>query len=325
VRTKKLFSSAVLSLATLAAGSIVSGQGVVRPPRNVDVVSGNNLYCAGYVQASPIAAARRDVTNVPTRVMGAYNEQDGWLYSQNKYLYINGGADMGVKPGDMFSVIRPKGQVTSRWSKKGDLGAYVQELGTVEVVRVKPNYSVVNVRNSCAAIMLGDLLVPFQPRPSVAFVQRPSLDLFADPSGKAVGRIFMARDNQEMVSRDQIVYVDLGADSSVAPGDFLTIFRPLGKGNLFVNDVDESVEARIGDFSSDKYRGGKFSNQSPRKSGDMARGRIVTTEEAKKDRPAGMRKVVGEGMVVNVREKTATVVITRVAQEIHTGDWVEIQ
>jgi hypothetical protein len=135
----------------------------------------------------------------------------------------------------------------------------------------------------------------------------------------------MARDNREVVTRDQIVYVDLGADNSVAPGDYLTIYRPLGKGNLFTNDVDESVSARDDGFQSDKYRGGKFSNQAPRKSGATAEGRIVTTEKAKRDRPDGLRKVVGEGMVVNVREKTATVVITRTAQEIHTGDWVEIQ
>ena len=35
--------------------------------------------------------------------------------------------------------------------------------------------------------------------------------------------------------------------------------------------------------------------------------------------------VVGEAVVLNVKERTATVVITRTAQEIHTGDWVEIQ
>jgi hypothetical protein len=327
VRTKKFFSSAVLSLATLAAGSFVLGQAVVAPPqpRGFDVATGSNLYCAGYVQSSPLAVASRDVSNAPTKIMGAYNEQDGWLYAQNKYLFINGGADKGVQPGDMYSVIRPKGQVSTRWSKKDDLGFYVQELGVVEVVRVKSNFSVVRVKNSCSAMMLGDLLVAFQPRVSAPFIRRPALDWFGDPSGKATGRIFMARDSQESLTRDQIVYVDLGADSSLAPGDYLTIFRPLGKGNLFRNDEDESVSARDEGFQSDEYRGGKFSNQAPRKSGETAGGRIVTTEKAKKDRPDGLRKVVGEGMVVNVREKTATVVITRVAQEIHTGDWVEIQ
>ena len=34
---------------------------------------------------------------------------------------------------------------------------------------------------------------------------------------------------------------------------------------------------------------------------------------------------VGEIVILNVKEKTATAVITRTAQEIHTGDWVEVQ
>ena len=52
---------------------------------------------------------------------------------------------------------------------------------------------------------------------------------------------------------------------------------------------------------------------------------MVTTEKAKEDRPANLRKVVGEMVILNVKEKTATAVITRTAQEIHTGDWVEVQ
>ncbi|MEO6654698.1 MAG: hypothetical protein ABIO36_01305, partial [Pyrinomonadaceae bacterium] len=66
-------------------------------------------------------------------------------------------------------------------------------------------------------------------------------------------------------------------------------------------------------------------NQSGRKSGDKAEGQEVTTSRAKKGRPSDLRKVVGEAVVLNVKEKTATIVITRTGQEIHTGDWVEIQ
>jgi hypothetical protein len=157
------------------------------------------------------------------------------------------------------------------------------------------------------------------------FQHRPSLDLFGDPSGKASGYIFMARDNQEILARDQIVYVDLGHEDNVQTGDYLTIFRRLGKGNLKMPEHDESVSARSYGYESLQYRGGKFSNQAARKSGDKADGRVVTTEKAKDDRPDNLRKVVGEGMVVNVKERTATVVITRNAQEIHTGDWVEVQ
>src|SRR5437773_4324544 len=293
--------------------------------RRFDVVRGNNLYCAGYVQTGPVYSGHPGEVGGPAEIVGAYNEQDGWQYSQNNFLVINGGANKGVKVGDLFSVIRPRGEAKSHWTHKGHLGTYVQELGVVEVVEVRAETSWVRAKSSCDSMFLGDLVVPFERRESAPYIQRPALDLFSDPSGKANGRVFLARDNQEVVTRDQIVYVDLGAEDSVKPGDYLTFYRPLGKGNLFVNDWHESVPARSYGFESLKYRGGKFSNQSPRKSGDDADGRIVTTANARKQRPAGLRKVVGEGMVVNVRERTATVVITRTAQEIHTGDWVEIQ
>ena len=38
-----------------------------------------------------------------------------------------------------------------------------------------------------------------------------------------------------------------------------------------------------------------------------------------------LRKIVGEVVILNVKERTATAVITRTAQEIHTGDYVELQ
>jgi hypothetical protein len=175
-------------------------------------------------------------------------------------------------------------------------------------------------------MQLGDLVVPFEPRASVAYVDRPRLDRFADPSGKATGRIIMSRDLREAPTRDDIVYIDLGSEDSAQAGEFVTIFRKLGKGNIVgPSGQKESLSARDSGYQSDVYRGGKFSNQAPRKKGDNAGGHITTTEDAKEDRPSDLRKVVGEGMIVNVKERVATVVITRTAQEIHTGDWVEIQ
>ena len=315
-----------VSLAPVAAGqqsrSVLPAD---RSAKRVEVAGANSIYCAGYVTVSPANTARRENTSIANKIVGAFNEQDGWLYAENNLLVINGGANRGVKVGDMYSVIRPRGEVNTRWTTKGRLGFYVQELGVLEVVSVKPEVSWARVTMSCDNILLGDLIVPFQTRTSPAYSVRPALDLFADRSGKANGRIFMARDSREALSSDQIVYVDLGAEDRVAPGDYLTIWRPLGKGNIFENDEDESISARDEGFQSDAYRGGKFSNQAPRKYGSQANRRIVTTEDAKKYRPEGLRKVVGEAVVLNVKERTATVLITRTAQEVHTGDWVEVQ
>ncbi len=276
----------------------------------------NNLYCAGYVQYSPI-----DTSN---RLVGAVEEQDGFHYAENNYVYLNMGAGRGVRVGDVLAVVRPRGKVNTRWSRKSDLGFFVQEVGAVEIVRVKNDVSVARVKTSCDSFMLGDLVQPMPQRMSPMHQARGPLDLFADPSGKANGRLFMARDGQEALTRDQIVYIDLGAEDNIRVGDYLTVYRPLGKGNLFLNPELESVSARSSGNESRVYGGGEFSNQTARKSGDRADGRVVTTKAAKQGRPQ-LRKIVGEILVLNVREKTATAVITRTAQEIHTGDWVELQ
>jgi hypothetical protein len=274
------------------------------------------LYCAGYVQNAKVDTSRK--------IVGAENEQEQNVYSQGNNVYISLGENRNVQVGDMFSVIRPRGQVNTRWTKKDDLGFYVQEVGALEVVRVKNEVAVAKVTTSCDNLLLGDLIQPIPSRTSPMYMQRPALDVFADPTGKAKGRIFMARDAQELLGREQIVYIDLGAEDNVSIGDYLTVYRPLGRGNLFENDEKENMSARNEGFQSDEYRGGKFSNQSPRKRKGDATGRVETNVDAKENRP-NLRKVVGELVILNVREKTATAMIVRTAQEIHTGDWVELQ
>jgi hypothetical protein len=283
------------------------------------VATGNNLYCAGYIQRAKV--------NTEFEIIGADDEKDGFIYSQNNFVYISRGASQGVKVGDMFSVIRPRGKFETSLSKKKGLGFYVQEVGAIEVVNVKNNVSVARVTTSCDNLLLGDLLEPVPQRTSPVFESRPALDIFADPTGKATGRIVLARDGQELLSRENIVYIDLGNEDNVKVGDFLTIYRPLGTGNVVDTDdiPNETLSARSGGYQSKEYQGGKYSNQAPRKAGSEAGGGIVTTADAKKGRPNNLRKIVGEMMIVNVKERTATAVITRTASEIHTGDNVELQ
>ena len=283
---------------------------------DIPIVKGNNLYCAGFIQTAGI--------NNAYEIVGAVNEKDQHIFAQGDLLYISGGANRGVNVGDMFSVVRPRGQVESKWTKK-NVGYYVQELGAVEVVRVMNDVSVVRVKNSCDNFLFGDLLEPIPQRVSPVYRNRGELDIFATPTGKARGRILMSRESRELLGREQIVYVDLGADENVRVGDYLTIYRPLGTGNILDKVERESLSARNEDFASEEYEGGKFSIMSPRKAGDKARRSIVKTEEAKSRRPNDLRRIVGEMVILNVKEKTATAIITRVAQEVHTGDFVEVQ
>ncbi len=288
-----------------------------REVRDMPIVGKNGLYCAGYVETGTV-----DYKN---EIVGAEKEQEKNIYAQNDFVFISMGASKGVKVGDMMSVIRPRGKVQTRWTKKKNLGFYVQEIGAVEIVNVKSETSVGRVVSSCDNLIIGDLVQPTPARTSPTFEQRPALDRFSDSSGKTNGKIFMSRDNQELLGREQIVYIDLGAEDNVKTGDYLTIYRPLGSGNILDDVPGETVPARDSGFQSEEYRGGKFSNQAGRKAGEKADGRVVTTKRAKRNRQENLRNVLGEIVILNVKERTATAVIVRTTQEIHTGDSVELQ
>ena len=280
--------------------------------------TGNNLYCAGYLQTAPF--------ETKMEVVGGEQEQEQNIYSNNNYIYVSAGANQDVKTGDRFSVIRPRGKMTSPFSKKGDLGKYVQELGVVRIVNVKEQVAVGVIENSCEAILLGDLIVPLREKFSPLQREEPAFDRFKDANGKQTERIVLARDGQEMLAPNQIVYLDLGVDNGVKVGDYLTVYRPLGKGGVNGDLGREIVSDKDYGFESEVFRGGKYSNEAPRRGKPNYDGSpIVTSKEAKSRRPKDLRKIVGEVVILNVKEKTATAIITRVAQEVHTGDFVELQ
>ena len=155
---------------------------VNRDKPEMPVATGNNLYCAGYVQSVPI--------DTKYQIVGAVNEKDQNIYAQGDSMYVSISAKSGVKVGDMFAVVRPRGKVETRWTNKKNLGFYVQEVGAVEIIAVKRDVSVARVKTSCDSLLLGDLLQPIPDRVSPISKERPALDLFAYSACKDYGQNF---------------------------------------------------------------------------------------------------------------------------------------
>lgn len=290
------------------------------------VAGTTTLYCAGHIKYQRFG-------NVP-EIVGAEQEQEQKEFTDGDVVYLNWGSQQGIKEGDRFQIVRPRGELKGvHREKKGFLGIYVQEVGMLEVFKVKENTSFAQITFTCNSILLGDLLtrVPYRESPSVR--TEVALDRFVDPSNKQKGRLMMARDGRELLTRSDIVYIDLGSEDKVAPGDYLTIYRPLGTGTVTTVDNEENARGRAKGFASDRFKGGGFSIQAQRAKEDTAfrngNGyyyyRPITTKQIKRDRPKMPRKIVGEMVIIDVQTRTATAVITRVSAEVHTGDWVEIQ
>jgi hypothetical protein len=285
-----------------------------------------HLYCAGYIR-------HQTLPHMP-EIVGALEEQEQRRYGDGEVVYINAGAQQGIKEGQTLQIIRPRGEVKGvHREKHGFLGTYIQEVGQLQVFKVRENTSAAQITFTCDEILLGDLLAPVPDRESPLQRADAVLDVFADPSGKHTGRLMMAKDNREMVTRNDIVYIDLGSEDQVKPGDYLTVYRPLGEGNITRVDNEEMARNRAGGFQSDRFRGGDIGLQANRakdgtavvKAENRYNDRPLTTREVKRYRPLMPRKIVGEIVVIDVQLRTATAIVTRVAGEVHTGDWVEIQ
>jgi len=290
------------------------------------VIGRTGLYCAGYIRYQRFPKT--------PEIVGAEQEQEQRTFAEGAIVYLNAGSQQGIHEGQDFEIIRPRGDVKGVYRQKKDfLGTYVQEVGQLEVLKVLEQTSVAQITFSCEMVLLGDLVTQVPLR--VAPLQRAesNLDRFADPSGKQTGRLMMAHGANEMVTKNDVVFIDLGAEDKITPGDYLTIFRDTGTGNLTRVDNEENARGRATGFQSDRYQGGGFSIQAQRAKDSTAfvnsegryRYRPITTKGVKRDRPPMPRKIVGEMVVIDVQTRTATAIITRAVMEVHTGDKVELQ
>jgi hypothetical protein len=290
------------------------------------VAGDSSLYCAGYVRFQKLP-------HMP-EIVGALEEQEQHTYSDGDVVYLNAGSQQGIKEGQNFQIIRPRGDVKGvHKQKRGFLGTYVQEIGQLRVFKVNEHTAAARITFACDLALLGDLLAPIPDRESPVLRSDGNLDQYAEPTGKQTGRLMMAKDSREMVTRNDVVYIDLGGEDKINRGDYLTIYRPLGTGNITRVDNEENAHGRATGFQSDRFRGGGFSSEGSRAKDSTAfvhnegryRYRPITSKEVKRHRPPMPRKIVGEMVVINVEARTATAIITRVVGEVHTGDWVEIQ
>lgn len=286
---------------------------LVQPAQALDAGLGRaNVQCAGYFRMS-------DLPQLP-QIVGGEQEQEKIIYSTGDFVYLDAGEQQGIRNGQRFQIIRPRGKpIKVHREKRGYMGAYIQEIGELSVVRVFPSVSVAQITFACETALEGDLLTGVPDRVSPEYLRGKPFDRFAQPTSNRVGRVMMAKDGREMLGPGDTVYVDLGQEDSIAVGRRLTIYRKVGTGNLNVRTYDLARRGSVG-FESDEYRGGGFSIMAKRSKGDE--GSPITTSKVRSRRPGMPWKIVGEAMILNVQDRTATAIITSSVQEVHTGDFV---
>jgi opacity protein-like surface antigen len=183
--------------------------------------------CTGFIAGSPVST--------DLFVLGGEDDDfrsvvRGYHDGGSVFLASRGKQEFAI--GSEYSVIRSAKDIflTSQYSGQtrdiNRLGRPFEDIGRVRVTHVSPEGTVAEVSFACGPINPGDILVPYQPRPIPEYTLKPRLDRFAPTDDrKAHGFVAAALNNYGVVGKRNIVYLSLGNDGGVKPGQRFRIYK----------------------------------------------------------------------------------------------------
>jgi hypothetical protein len=249
--------------------------------------------------------------SIKLQVVGGDRENMRLSFTERDVVFLNKGLEAGMREGAVFSIVRPMGVMTQPFTKK-KLGYYVKEVGTLKVTAVQGATSTAVITESCDTVWMSDVLVPAGDNQPVGSNEgKPAA---ASTSDAVKGQIVMAQAYRDYAATNDIVFVDVGSEQGVQPGDSFTIYRTLGPTEGLVHNRDDKIYVqRDRDFSSDRYHGGDFAIGAPRQSHDE----VLLT------RPTMPRKEVGKLVLIRVDGAASVARIVSSREEVNVGDHIE--
>jgi hypothetical protein len=287
---------AAFCVSILASAGVCAAQTPAGTPNANSQVDYSKVYCSGFV-SDP---------KVPDDIRVISGEQANYkiVFSRGDYVYMNRGAQQGVKLGDVYSIVRPDKDPTNEWFYGQEklakrMGIIYRDLGQIRVVNVQAETSTAEILFSCDYMQRGDVARPFVERPVPPYKEAAKFDIFAPVNGKPVGTIVSAVDWHQAFGAGITAYVNIGASKGVKVGDYLRFFRyQASKDDISATAGEHDLQYKVYGFGS-----------APKK-------------YSAKDLP---REILGEGIVLNVTKDAATVLVTYEREEAYTGDFAELE
>ena len=252
-----------------------AGATSITPPLPIGIEA--DVYCTGWL-AEPDA-------RFPATIFSAelINSKQGFF--EGDILYVSGGVNQGFAAGQEYWIVRPERVVNSVQSVLAVVGRVYLTPGRVRILCAQENSSIAEIVLSCSDTNIGDSVLPFEPIP-IPLVRRTAPLSSCDPeTGKVSGHIVADFDTVTAIAKDSVVYLDLGEDDGLLPGDFLSVFR------MPVEDRRLQI--------------------------------ILGHPETQEERD--VRIMLGEAAILTTRKKTSVAIITSMRDTMYVGDRVELK
>lgn len=162
----------------------------------------------------------------PTPFVISGQEATSRIYqAEGDIVYLSAGKDMGLLPGQEFSVVRADAQLVPHLQEKNLKSVYVHRLGLVKLIAVQPNSATAEIVTSCREIQAGDYLIPARPL-EVPMIQRVALEKLAGATGDLRGTVIVLNQpGSHVAGMGQLLGIDITVDKGLVVGDRLVFWK----------------------------------------------------------------------------------------------------
>jgi len=275
------------------------------PVERIVAPTSSDLYCAGFV-------SKNLLPNV-NFVTGGMDTPSTTNYGDSEIVYLTG---KGYEVGKRYTIVRElrdpnRGEVYPGQSAMlKTMGQPYAELGRVRVVDTRNRNTVAKVEFSCSPILPGDLVTPFVEKANVAYHGPMHFDRFAPPNGKPSGRIVLAKDFDTELGTGMKVYLNLGSNQGIKPGDY---FRAVRSYEADLHDPVDSLSFKASTEDDTQARPPSIEKS------------MLNSSKGPNIHVADLpRRAVGEIVVLSTTPTTSTGMIVFAMEDVHIGDVVEL-
>jgi LysM domain len=201
---------------------------VARESRPIPLGTESDIYCYGYIghPDEPMPNYIQSAESVDTKyVPRAVDPELPGDVTVGDLVYVAGGAATGLVAGETYLAVEPS--ETIRHPQSGALlGRQYDYIGQIRILCIEGDRSRAIVTQACKEIPIGARLKPI-PQLPIPIARVPDMPAWCDPaSGRTTGFIVDSRSWDLGLVEGNLVQIDLGREHQIAPGDFLTVFRP---------------------------------------------------------------------------------------------------